>query len=78
MTHLENNATARTNLGVVNLAGVPATVEVELFAADGTALGDVVIALARPRVRRLFEITGLTQVFRIFDDVASALKEVRG
>ncbi len=45
MTHLENNATARTNLGVVNLAGVPATVEVELFAADGTALGDVVIAL---------------------------------
>jgi len=40
--------------------------------------GDVVIAVARPRVRRLFEITGLTQVFRIYDDVAAALKEERG
>jgi len=40
--------------------------------------GDVVIAVARPRVRRLFEITGLTQVFRIYDDAAAALKEVRG
>jgi len=40
--------------------------------------GDVVIAAAQPRVKRLFEITGLTQVFRIYDDVAAALKEVRG
>lgn len=40
--------------------------------------GDVVIAVARPRVKRLFEITGLIQVFRIYDDVAAALKEVRG
>ena len=40
--------------------------------------GDVVIAAAQPRVKRLFEITGLTQVFRIYDEVAAALKEVRG
>lgn len=40
--------------------------------------GDVVIAVTRPRVKRLFEITGLTQVFRIYDDAAAALKEVRG
>ncbi|HUU54006.1 MAG TPA: STAS domain-containing protein [Armatimonadota bacterium] len=40
--------------------------------------GDVLIAVARPRVKRLFEITGLIQVFRIYDDAAAALKEVRG
>jgi anti-anti-sigma factor len=40
--------------------------------------GDVVIAAAQPRVKRVFEITGLTQVFRMYDDVAAALKEVRG
>jgi len=40
--------------------------------------GEVVIAVAQPRVKRLFEITGLTQVFRIYDDVDAALKEVRG
>lgn len=40
--------------------------------------GEVLIAAAQPRVKRLFEITGLIQVFKIFDDVAAALKEVRG
>jgi len=40
--------------------------------------GEVVIAVSQPRVRRLFEITGLTKVFRIYDDAATALKEVRG
>jgi anti-sigma B factor antagonist len=40
--------------------------------------GEVIVAVSQPRVKRLFEITGLTQVFRIFDDVAAALKEVRG
>ena len=40
--------------------------------------GDVVIAAPQPQVKRLFEITGLTQVFRIYDDEAAALKEVRG
>ncbi len=40
--------------------------------------GEVIIAVSQPRVKRLFEITGLTQVFRIYDDVAAALKEVRG
>jgi anti-sigma B factor antagonist len=40
--------------------------------------GEVTIAVLQPRVKRLFEITGLTQVFRICDDVAAALKEVRG
>jgi len=40
--------------------------------------GEVLIAAAQPRVKRLFEITGLNQVFRIYEDVAAALKEVRG
>ncbi len=40
--------------------------------------GELVIATPPSRVKRLFEITGLTQVFKIFDDVAAALKEVRG
>ncbi len=40
--------------------------------------GEVMVAVSQPRVKRLFEITGLTQVFRIYDDVAAALKEVRG
>ncbi len=40
--------------------------------------GEVIVAVSQPRVKRLFEITGLTQVFRMFDDVAAALKEVRG
>jgi anti-sigma B factor antagonist len=39
--------------------------------------GDVVIAAAQPRVKRLFDITGLAQVFRIYDDVSAALKEAR-
>jgi len=40
--------------------------------------GEVTIAGAQPRVKRLFDITGLTQVFRLYDDVSAALKEVRG
>jgi anti-sigma B factor antagonist len=40
--------------------------------------GEVVIAVSQPRVKRLFVITGLTKVFRIYDDAATALKEVRG
>ncbi len=40
--------------------------------------GDVLIAGAQPRVKRLFDITGLAQVFRIHEDVPAALKEVRG
>ena len=40
--------------------------------------GQVVIAGAQPRVKRIFDITGLTQVFRMHEDVAAALKEVRG
>jgi anti-sigma B factor antagonist len=40
--------------------------------------GELIVAGPQPRVERLFEITGLTQVFRIFDDVDAALKEVRG
>jgi anti-sigma B factor antagonist len=40
--------------------------------------GEVTIAGAQPRVSKLFEITGLTQVFRTYEDVSAALKEVRG
>jgi anti-sigma B factor antagonist len=40
--------------------------------------GELIVAGSQPRVKRLFEITGLSQVFKIFDDVAAALKEVRG
>jgi len=40
--------------------------------------GEVIIAAAQPRVKRLFDITGLAQVFRIYEDVSAALKEVRG
>lgn len=40
--------------------------------------GEVAIAGARERVGRLFEITGLKQVFSLYEDAAAALKEVRG
>jgi anti-sigma B factor antagonist len=40
--------------------------------------GQVLIAGAQPRVKRIFDITGLTQVFRMHEDVSAALKEVRG
>jgi anti-sigma B factor antagonist len=36
---------------------------------------DMAVAGARPRVRRVFEITGLDQVFTLHEDVAAALKE---
>lgn len=39
--------------------------------------GVLAIAGHQPRVQRLFEITGLKQVFELYDDVAGALKEVR-
>jgi anti-anti-sigma regulatory factor len=42
------------------------------------SVGEVAIAGPKPQIRRLFEITGLTQVFRIYDDAAAALKEARG
>ncbi len=40
--------------------------------------GDLLIAGPQPRVRKLFDITGLAQVLRIYEDVPLALKEVRG
>ncbi len=39
--------------------------------------GKLAIAGAVERVRRLFEITGLQQIFALREDVAAALKEVR-
>ncbi len=39
--------------------------------------GGLAIAGATARVRRLFEITGLEQIFSLYDDMAAALKEVR-
>jgi len=56
MTQLENSAAARTNLGVVNLAGVSTTIAVELFAADGTALGEVAIAVEPFGYRQLEDL----------------------
>ena len=40
---------------------------------SGGAMG---IAGARPRVKDLFEVTGLSQIFALYGDVATALKEV--
>jgi anti-sigma B factor antagonist len=39
--------------------------------------GDVVIAAAQPRVAKLFVMTGLAQVFQIYEDVPAALKARR-
>jgi len=39
--------------------------------------GEMPIAGAQPRVKRVFEVTGLTRVFGIYDDVEAALEEVR-
>ncbi len=38
--------------------------------------GTLAIAGVRPRVMRVWEITGLQQIFTRYDDVAAALKEV--
>lgn len=40
--------------------------------------GAMAIAGPQPRVRRLFEITGLDQIFAIYDDLGTAMKEVGG
>jgi len=37
--------------------------------------GQMPLAGAKPRVRRLFEITGLDQIFSLHEDVPAALKE---
>jgi len=39
--------------------------------------GEMAIAGAQPRVRRLFDITGLKQIFALHDDVADALLVLR-
>jgi len=39
--------------------------------------GAMAIAGPQPRVRRLFEITGLDQIFSIYEDLDMAMKEVR-
>jgi anti-sigma B factor antagonist len=39
--------------------------------------GVMAIAGPQPRVRRLFEITGLDQIFSIYQDLDTAMKEVR-
>lgn len=38
--------------------------------------GTLAIAGARPRVRRVLEITGLERILALYDDAAAALKEV--
>ena len=38
--------------------------------------GTLAIAAAQPRVKRLFEVTGLNQIIPLCDDVEGALKEV--
>jgi len=40
--------------------------------------GSLAVAGPQPRVGRLFEITGLSQVFAVREDAAAALKEVGG
>ncbi len=39
--------------------------------------GEILLAALQPRVMRPFEITGLTSVFKLYDDVGSAVKEAR-
>jgi anti-sigma B factor antagonist len=38
--------------------------------------GRLLVAAAQPRVKRLFEITGLEKVLPLYDDASAALKEV--
>lgn len=38
--------------------------------------GAMAIAGPQPRVNRLFQITGLNQIFAIYEDVGTAVKEV--
>lgn len=40
--------------------------------------GKMAIAGAQPQVKRLFDITGLDEIFVMCDDAAGALKEVEG
>jgi len=40
--------------------------------------GAMTIAGPQPQVRRLFEITGLDQIFAIYGDLGTAMKEVGG
>ena len=38
--------------------------------------GDMVIVCAHPRLVKIFEITGLTKIFRVFPDEASAIEAI--
>jgi sugar lactone lactonase YvrE len=42
---LEASVAARTNIGVVSASGVPITVDIDLFTADGTAAGELTVEL---------------------------------
>jgi len=44
-----------------------------LVGASKEHVGELVLVCPRPQLRTLFEISRLTEVFEIYDDVASAL-----
>jgi sugar lactone lactonase YvrE len=58
---LQNSAAHRTNLGLVSATGAPISVEIDLFAADGTAIGTRTVEL------RPFEYFQETDVFGTLD-----------
>ncbi len=77
LIQLENTAAARTNLGVVSLAGVPVTVDVNLVAADGSALGSVQVGLEPFGYRQLDDLFHSLDTLNIdpakLDSIADAL-----
>lgn len=64
LVQLTHNHSARTNLGLVNLAAVPVTVEVDLHLGAGTKAGTVSVNL------RPYEYRQLTRVFESVTSVA--------
>jgi len=71
LTQLHENEGFRTNLGFLEVSGVGATVEVRLFAADGSLVS------GRVEVLRPFEAKQVNRVFGVGAEVTGGYAEVR-
>ncbi|MBD3852547.1 MAG: hypothetical protein IFK93_14670 [Acidobacteria bacterium] len=69
LIQLQNDDTARTNIGVVNASATPISVDVRFFAADGVLLGELRLELEP------FESLQINDVFSSLDS-AKALDEL--
>jgi hypothetical protein len=75
LIQLQNDDTDRTNIGIASACAIPIMVDVGLFAADGSSLGDLQLQVdpfASVQVNDVFSRKGLDDVNDAFAVVSSA------